>query len=193
MPFPVPDASTSESVAAARDEAKRAASPPSAFFAQSQAMLIAVRYFEPLNSGYEGTAEKHKIRIRSALFGQLMASFEFVRKDFIAQTLDITHIYDDEAKKWDWLTLNLAAVLSTREGFGRLGASLIHPLSGWQTPEILNQRYKDIFKREPVANDEIATLRDLWIVRHSVAHNGGFGHSRTRDAYGAPISGTSRC
>jgi hypothetical protein len=173
MPFPVPAASSTESADARRDERKRQASPPSYFYAQSQAIKTAVRYFEPLNSGYAGAAAKHKNRTRSALFVQLMAAFEFALKDFLAQTIDYTHIYDDEVKKWEWLDLDVATVLSTREGLGRLGAVLIHPLQGWQTPETVNRRYKDVFKREPIASDETSHLRDLWIVRHSVAHNGG--------------------
>ena len=103
-----------------------------------------------------------------------MAAFEFAMKDFIAQTIDATHIYDDEVQRWDWLKLDVASVLSTREGFGRMGAILIHPLQGWQTPEVMNSRYKDIYRREPIASAEIPQIRDLWIVRHSVAHNGGF-------------------
>lgn len=94
-------------------------------------------------------------------------------KDFVAQTLDITHIFDDEIADWDWLELNIATVLGTRDGSGRLGAVLIHPLSGWQTPEVMNARYSDVYTRQPIASDEISKLRDLWIVRHSIAHNGG--------------------
>src|SRR4051812_10378804 len=100
MSFPVPDASSTESNDAQRDESKRQASPPSYFYAQSQAIMTAVRYFEPLDSGYPGAARKHKNRTRSALFVQLMASFEFAMKDFLAQTIDVTHIYDDDVKKW---------------------------------------------------------------------------------------------
>lgn len=174
MAFPVPDPSPSESNDALRDEGKRQASPPSYFYAQSQAILTAVRYFEDLNSGYEGAAKKHRNRTRSALFVQLMASFEFAMKDFLAQTIDATHIYDDEVKAWDWLQIDVATVLGTREGLGRLGAVLVHPLQGWQTPETMNNRYRDVFKREPIASDEIGPLRDLWVVRHSIAHNGGF-------------------
>lgn len=102
-----------------------------------------------------------------------MASFEFAMKDFLAQTLDATHIYDDDAQQWGWLQLDVATVLGTREGLGRLGAVMIHPLQGWQTPETMNSRFKDVFDREPIAGDEIQPLRDLWIVRHSIAHNGG--------------------
>lgn len=173
MPFPVPDAAPSESADARRDERKREASPPSAFYAQSQAILTAVRYFEPLNSGYPGTAKKHKNRTRSALFVQLMATFEFAMKDFIARTLDHTHIYDEAATKWDWLDIDIPTLLGAREGSGRLGGLLVHPLSGWQTPDTMNSRYMDVFERQPIAGGEIETLQDLWIVRHSVAHNGG--------------------
>jgi len=174
MPFPVPNPSTSESSDAQRDERKRQASPPSAFFAQSQAVLTAVKYFEGLHSGYPGAARKHMNRICGAMFVQLMAAFEFTTKDFIAQTLDATHIYDDDVKGWSWLQIDVAAVLSTREGLGRLGAVLVHPLPQWQVPETVNERYQDVFKRQPIRRLEIQPLRDLWIVRHSVAHNAGF-------------------
>jgi hypothetical protein len=171
--FPVPDPSTSESADARRDERKRQASPPSYFYAQSQAILTAVRYFDPLHSGYAGTANKHKNRMWGALLVQLLAAFEFTMKDFVAQTLDATHIYDEEVRSWDWLQIDVPAVMSTRGELTRLGAILIHPLQGWQVPETLNARYMDIFRRQPVANDELESLRDLWVVRHSVAHNGG--------------------
>jgi hypothetical protein len=173
MPFPLPDAYTSASADAQRDERKRQASPPSSFYAQSQAILTAVAYFDPLHSGYAGAAGKHKNRMWSSLFVQLMAAFEFAMKDFIAQTLDATHIYDDNVKNWVWLQIDVPTVMATREGLVRLGAVLIHPLQGWQTPETLNSRYKNVYNREPVASSEIQSLRDLWIVRHSVAHNGG--------------------
>src|SRR4051794_32755946 len=130
--FPVPEASTAASADAHRDERKRQASPPSSFFAQSQAILTAVRYFDPLHSGYAGAAGKHKIKMWSALFVQLMAAFEFAMKDFIAQTLDATHVYDDDVKKWSWLAIDLSTVMATREGLTRLGAMLIHPIPGWQ-------------------------------------------------------------
>lgn len=173
MAFPIPEASTTASADFARDEQKRQVSPPSSFYAQSQAILTAVRYFDPLHSGYAGAAGKHKIKMWSALFVQMMAAFEYAMKDFIAQTLDATHIYDDEVSKWTWLEIDVATVMSTREGLTRLGAVLIHPLQGWQVPETLNGRYHDVYRREPVAKGEIASLRDLWIVRHSIAHNGG--------------------
>lgn len=174
MAFPVPVAAPSEAADLRRDERKREVSPPSAFFAQSQATLTAVRYFENLHSGYPGAAVKHTNRMRSALFVQLMAAFEFAMKDFIAQTLDHTHIYDNDAQQWSWLSIDVPTVLGTREASGRLGGALIHPTLGWQQPATMNSRYMDVFNRKPIANSETETLQDLWIVRHSVAHNGGF-------------------
>lgn len=173
MAFPTPSISAVESSDAHRDEKKRQCSPPSSFYAQSQAILTGVRYLEPLHSGYGGAARKHKNRAWSALLVQLMSAFEFAMKDFVAQALDITHIFDDEIASWDWLELNIAAVLGTRDGSGQLGAVLIHPLLGWQTPEKMNSRYQDAFGRQPIAKAELSPLRDLWIVRHSIAHNGG--------------------
>jgi len=56
MAFPVPSANTVASSDAQRDERKRQSSPPSFFYAQSQGILTAVRYFDPLHSGYAGAA-----------------------------------------------------------------------------------------------------------------------------------------
>lgn len=128
---------------------------------------------EPLDSGYGGAARKHKNRAWQALFVQLMAAFEFAMKDFIAQALDTTDIYDDEIQRWKWLELNISGILGSRDGSGRLGAMLIHPLLGWQQPRNLNARYQNVFGRCPVKNTEAPALESLWIVRHSVAHNGG--------------------
>jgi hypothetical protein len=172
--FPVPEPTSLDSADVQRDEEKREASPPSSFFAQSQAILTAVRYFEDLDSGYRGAARKHMNRIRSSLFAQLMANFEFATKDFLAQMLDATHIFDSEVKSWKWIEVDVTAVLSTREGSGKIGGVLIHPISGWQKPKTLNNRYRDAFGKPLVRPDEEQSLQDLWIVRHSVAHNGGF-------------------
>jgi hypothetical protein len=174
MAFPIPIANTSESQDSQRDERKRQSSPPSSFFAQSQAILTSVNYIEPLHSGYVGAAAKHKNRTRSALLVQMMSAFEFAMKDFIAQTLDATHLYDDVAKEWKWLLIDIPSVMSSRDSLGRVGAILIHPLLGWQTPETMNSRYQDVYGRQPIAKNELQQLRDLWIIRHSIAHNGGF-------------------
>jgi hypothetical protein len=172
--FPLPEPLNLFSNDVVRDEIKRAKSPPSSFYAQSQAIYLAVRYFEDLHSGYKAAAEKHMNRIRSALFAQLMANFEFAVKDFIAQVLDATHIYDTKVASWSWVNVNVPAVLSTRGGDGRIGAVLIHPLLGWQDPDDINKRYRDVFGAPLVWPAEEQPLRDLWIVRHAVAHNGGF-------------------
>lgn len=174
MAFPIPDPVMVYSSDAQRDEEKREASPPSSFFAQSQGLLLAVQYFENLNSGYQGTAIKHMNRIRSALFAQLMANFEFSLKDFLAQTLDVTHIFDAEVSGWKWIEIDVTKVLSVREESAKIGALLIHPLLGWQEIKTLNSRYQDVFGKPIVRPNEEQTLGDLWIVRHSVAHNGGF-------------------
>jgi hypothetical protein len=107
MPFPVPAPSTVFSTDVVRDETKREKSPPSSFYAQSQGIWLAAEYFEH-RGGYAGVAIKHRLRIRSALFAQLMSSYEFAVKDFLAQTLDATHIFDEDVGKWDWINVDVA-------------------------------------------------------------------------------------
>jgi hypothetical protein len=103
-----------------------------------------------------------------------MAAFEWCVKDFIAQVLDTTDVYDERVEDAKWITLDKSRVLAQREATASAGAVLIHPTQGWHDPSTLNQRFRDLFDRQPVANDELDTLYRLWLVRHSVVHNGGY-------------------
>ncbi|MBX6386653.1 MAG: hypothetical protein IRZ07_27370 [Microbispora sp.] len=183
--FPIPDAYASESADIQRDEEKRRASPPSFFFAQTQALKLAANYFRNSRlqpSARGGVAAKHRHRIHGALFGQVMAAFEFCLKDFIAQIIDRTDMYDDRILGCSWIGVDVSRVLARRGSTGGVGGLLIHPLLGWHNAEQVNQRYKELFDHPLLATDEDArTLDRLWILRHSVVHNAGFvtGH----DAY----------
>jgi len=65
----------------------------------------------------------------------------------------------------------------------------VHPTLGWHTPSEVNARYQGVFEASPIAKTEIAHLDRLWLLRHSVAHNGGL--ITHHDAYrmGAPHLG----
>jgi hypothetical protein len=175
--FPIADKYTSEAADIARDERKRRVSPPSFFFAQSQALLLSAEYFRDsrlLSSAYRGAANKHRNRIRSALFGQLMASFEFCIKDFIAQVIDASDVFDERVNECSWINVDKARVLAQREGSASVGAVLVHPLIGWHDTDVLNTRFQSLFEYQLLDKEEARTLQRLWIIRHSVAHNGGF-------------------
>lgn len=176
MAFPIPNKYESEAADIRRDEAKRLVSPPSFFFAQTQALLLSADYFkaERLKSGYTAVARKHRNRIRSALFGQLMASFEFCIKDFVAQVIDSSDAFDDVVNECKWINIDKSHVLAQREGGGSVGAMLIHPLLGWTDTESVNERFEILFGRQLFDKTEAQHLQRLWILRHSVAHNGGF-------------------
>jgi hypothetical protein len=177
MPFPIPEKYSSEAADVARDEAKRRVSPPSFFFAQTQALFLSAEYFkndrlQPSARG--GVANKHRNRIRSALFGQVMASFEFCIKDFIAQVIDSSDVFDEAIHRCKWIDVDKSRVLAQRDVAGSVGALLIHPLLGWHDTDELNKRFEELFKYQLLDRDEAQKLRRLWIIRHSVAHNGGF-------------------
>ena len=76
----------------------------------------------------------------------------------------------------DRVKVDLRTVLATRQGTGRIGSVLIHPLLGSHD----TQRHQQALSRrveeaDRLRSQERQTLRDLWIVRHSVSfHNGGF-------------------
>lgn len=183
--FIIPEPYTSESADIKRDEDKRLRSPPSFFFAQTQALSLAARYF---NDGrlrpqtMRMVAAKHRHRIHGALFGQVMAAFEFCLKDYIAQLVDKSDMYDDRIQTSDWIAIDKSRVLARRDSTGGVGGILIHPLLGWHESDKVNERYKGLFDH-PIfgSREELLNMDRLWILRHSVAHNAGF--VTAHDAY----------
>jgi hypothetical protein len=104
-----------------------------------------------------------------------MAAFEFCLKDFIAQVVDRTDMYDDVIETCDWIDISKARVLSRRDSSAGIGAILIHPLLGWHEADKVNDRYERLFNHQLLESaDEVRTLERLWILRHSVVHNAGF-------------------
>jgi hypothetical protein len=160
-----------------REELKRKLSPASFFYSQGRAIALAASYFDRRRLSprvHAGVAMKHMHRIHLAMFGQLMASLEFLLKDFVARVIDVVPIFDEALIKADWLRVDTARILSIRSAVTTAGALLLHPTIGWQQPEMANRRYKDLFSSQPILPDEVQDLDRLWILRHSVAHNAGF-------------------
>jgi hypothetical protein len=184
MVFPIPDAYAATAADMVRDQTKRTASPPSFFFGQAWGIKLAAGYFtdDRLATGSRSAvATKHRQRIQNAAFGQLMASFEYCVKDFIAQVLDATDLFDQAVEQSKWIEVTKSRILSQREGRTSIGSVLIHPLLGWHDGETVNARYEALFSKPLIKADQLETLERLWILRHSVAHNAGLvtGH----DAY----------
>lgn len=168
---------TANSTDAARDDAKRTASPSSFFYSQGRSLVLAAQYFRDdrlTESARSGVAKKHRHRIHLALYGQLMASFEYLLKDFVARAIDVTDLYDERLKKAKWVDVDVARVLGSRITTMSVGAMLIHPTLGWHHPEQVNARYEGLFQYRPIQEGEVEYLNRLWILRHTVAHNAGF-------------------
>jgi hypothetical protein len=177
MTFPVPGQWRMDTAQAERDEKKRTSSPCSFFYAQGRELVTAAHYFSDtrlLEKCRSGVARKHRHRIHLALFGQLMASFEYMLKDFIAQIVDTTDIFDSRLKAQKWIWVDIERVLSQRVARTTASALLIHPTLGWHEPEEVNKRFKQVLGTKVIERDEMPTLSRLWIIRHSVAHNAGF-------------------
>ncbi len=177
MPFPIPEPWNRDTAEVRREEAKRKESPCSFFFSQGQSLVLAAGYFvdERLaENARGGVALKHRHRMHLALFGQLMASFEYLLKDFVAKAIDLTGVFDSKIQKAKWIEVDAAKVLAYRLAATTPGAMLVHSTLGWHTPSTVNMRYQELFLRSPIPNDEISTLERLWVLRHTVAHNAGF-------------------
>ncbi len=176
MSFPIPESYKSEAADIARDEEKRQASPPSFFFSQSWGLVLAANYFtdERLAGGYSAVAAKHRHRIRRATFGQIMAAFEWCLKDYFAQVVDATDLFDGALESAKWIEVEKSRVLAQRAASASVGAILIHPTQGWHDTETVRQRYGTFFEMAPVSNEDVETLDRLWLLRHSVVHNAGF-------------------
>lgn len=120
-----------------------------------------------------GIALKHRHRIHLALFGQLMASFEYFLKDFVAKAVDATTNLDEKIRKERWLEVDVDRVLANRSGMATVGSTLVHSTLGWHSPALVNERYARLFSRNAFSADASETLEKLWVLRHSVAHNAG--------------------
>jgi hypothetical protein len=177
MAFPVVEVWNQETADITRENKKREASPCSFFCSQGRSICLSAEYFIDSRLSHEargGVAGKHRHKIQLALFGQLMAAFEYMLKDFFAKTLDATNIFDDKIKGSDWLKVTTEQLLMQRIVQTSIGSTLVHPTMGWHSPDIVNSRFHGFFGNKPITGDKLATLSKLWILRHSVAHNAGF-------------------
>ena len=177
MPFPDPSPRTHETTDAQRDETKRQESPCSFFFAQGQSLVLASKYFKDerlVDRARGGVAGKHRHRNSLALYGQMLATFEYMLKDFIAKVIDSCGAFDEKIQKCKWIEVDAGRVLASRTVAATPGSILIHPTLGWHYPETVNIRYQELFSHQAIDSSEISTLKKLWILRHSVAHNAGF-------------------
>jgi hypothetical protein len=176
MVFPIPSRRKRDTVDVQRDERKRQRSPGSFFYSQGTGQVLAAGYFtnERLaETARGGIALKHRHRIHLALFGQLMASFEYFLKDFVAKAVDATTNLDEKIQKEKWLEINVDRVLANRSGMATVGSTLVHSTLGWHSPAQVNSRYASLFSRNAFSPREVETLDKLWVIRHSVAHNAG--------------------
>jgi len=176
MAFPIPASRNRDTVDVQRDERKRRKSPGSFFYSQGRSQVLAAAYFTdqrlaPTARG--GVALKHRHRIHLALFGQLMASFEFFLKDFVAKSIDATTLLDETLKKEKWLEIDVSRVLANRSGMATTGSTLVHSTLGWHSPQQVNARYQTLYVHQAFSAQEVESLEKLWVLRHSVAHNAG--------------------
>lgn len=177
MPFPQPAAWNRDSADIARENTKREKSPCSFFCSQGRSLCLAAEYFSDDRLSEEargGVANKHRHKNQLAIFGQLMAAFEYMLKDYVAKAIDATSVFDDKIKTQTWLEVSTDRVLSQRIAQSSIGSMLVHPTLGWHSPETVNERFKNLFNVSPISGAELGTLSTLWILRHSVAHNAGF-------------------
>jgi hypothetical protein len=177
MTFPDPSPRTHETADAQRDETKRQESPCSFFFAQGKSLVLASQYFNDerlVDHARGGVAGKHRHRNSLALYGQMMAAFEYMLKDFIAKVIDSSGAFDEKIQKCKWIEVDAGRVLASRTVAATPGSILIHPTMGWHYPETVNTRYQELFSHQAIYASEISKLKKLWILRHSVAHNAGF-------------------
>ena len=185
MAFPNPTAWNRETADINRENTKRQSSPCSFFCSQGRSLCLAAEYFRDERLAEDargGVASKHRHKNQLAIYGQLMAAFEYMLKDFVAKAIDATSAFDEKVKVQDWLSITTERVLAQRVVQASIGSTLVHPTLGWHSPETVNERFKSLCNIAPIAGTELRTLAILWIIRHSVAHNAGFvtGHDAAR-------------
>ncbi len=161
--FPVPDSWRRDTAESSRDEQKRKESP-GFFFSQGRALVLAAEYFHDgrlSDQANIGSAVKHRHKIHLAFFGQLMASFEYLLKDFVAKVIDVTDICDEAIRKTRWIDIDASRILASRTVATTPGSILIHPTTGWHTSDTINKRYSELFERQPINTSEQRNLERL--------------------------------
>ena len=179
MALQLPDAWELDTRSAQRDESKRTASPGSFFYSQGKSLVLAASYFTDerlTDTARGGVAKKHRHKVQLALFGQLMAAFEYFLKDFVSKAVDYSSVLDARLVKEDWISKDLSVerILSNRNNAATAGSILVHSTMGWHDPETVNKRFTNLFGKGIVDRAQIEDLKKLWILRHTVAHNAGW-------------------
>ncbi len=190
MPFPDLNPWTRDTADIAREDKKRQSSPTSFFYSQGRALCLAAEYFKDERlavDARDGVAIKHRHKNQLAIFGQLMAAFEYMLKDFVAKSIDATSVFDEKIKEQEWLSVTTDRVLSQRVAQTSIGSMLVHPTLGWHTPETVNMRFKNLFNCPAFQGSDFKTLNTLWILRHSIAHNAGFVTAHDAARIGQPM------
>lgn len=175
--FPIPEPWELFTEEALRDEAKRTTSPGSFFYAQGKSLCLASAYFSDdrlVATARGGVAKKHRHKMQLALFGQLMASFEYFLKDFVSKSVDSCNVLDQRIASSKWIEVSAERVLSNRSGVASAGSVLIHSTMGWHQPAEIKSRFKNLYGVDILDQGEEETLTKLWVLRHTVAHNAGW-------------------
>lgn len=130
MPFPNLTPWTHATKDVLRESNKRQASPASFFCSHGQTLCLAAGYFvdERLSEAARGgVASKHRHKNQLAIYGQLMAAFEYMLKDFVAKAIVSTSAFDDKVKLQEWLSVTTDRMLMQRVVQTSIGATLVHP------------------------------------------------------------------
>lgn len=149
-------------------------SPGSFFKARSRELVLAADYFrERLQPGaYSATARQHYHTLCGATFAMLLSSFELTWKLLYARIIDATSMYDSRVVDDKELKISTEAALAHRESAGA-GILLAEAVGVWQRPGVVNGRFGAAFQVEPIDPMHHDALRDLWQVRHVIAHGSG--------------------
>ena len=149
-------------------------SPGSFFKSRSRELVLAAPYFRDrlVPGGYGGTMEHYYHTLCSASFAMLMSTVEVTWRALFGRIVDATDRYDDELRNLLKDTDMAESVLAHRGDSGA-GSVVTAALGTWQAPEAVNTRFQRLLKVQPISKKDIPILRELWQIRHIIAHGAG--------------------
>ena len=169
-----PNTTAGEAQKEQRLETKLRRSPGSYFRARARELVLAADYFKKrLPPGtYARTVRRHYHTLCGSTYAMLLSSFELTWKSLYARIIDATSMYDASLLQGNSVQISTEAALAHKESPGA-GVLISESIRGWQQVSSINKTFKQAFEIEPIDPAHEGDLRELWQIRHIIAHGSG--------------------
>ncbi|WP_146659927.1 hypothetical protein [Enhygromyxa salina] len=138
------------------------------------------RFVKKKNGQYNKDSDDSLRYIGIAVLATTMGHFETYQKGLFAGVFERSRHFVQMtplaiSKKLNNPSLSLERLCAYRGAQAPVGLSVADALPSWHDPDAVNSRFKAFgMKMDFFSNDDVATLRVLWQLRHSIVHTGAW-------------------